>query len=602
MSYNQVANLDFQQIKTALKEFLRAQSDFTDYDFEGSSLSILIDLLAYNTYYTAFNTNMVANELFLSSATLRDNVVALAKQLGYRPRSASAPSASINFDVTFTGSSPDTIFLRKGTGFNTIFDESLYQYVVIEDQEANVVNNIASFRDVQIYEGSLVTNKYIVNTSLKSQRFIIENPGADISTVRVRVFESNYSSYFDHYEFAENILNVEGNSKVFYIEEIDDERYEIFFGDGVFGRSLENGEVIEVSYLVTNGPATNGARSFTFSGVLEDLSNNSNYPVSINILTGSTVPANGGETIEAITDIKFKAPRFFGTQNRAVTAADYASIIVGRNIYPAVSDIISYGGEEEDPPQYGVVKVVIKPKDSPFLSSFTKNEIVRKLRPFMVGCTHAMIVDPSILYIELDSTIYYDRSRTTQRPEEIRTKVISAIERYTNLSDTEKFNGKFRYSKFICVIDEADKAINSNQTLIKMRKDFYAQLNLESYYEVCYQNAFDRDCLGPTIESTGFTVVEYPNDTVYLTDNAGKIVLYKLDPLSGDRIVLNDDIGTVDYVKGEVRIPRLTIIRTTFDDNRIELRVKPLSNDVVALRNVFLDVDIAKSKFTARPE
>jgi hypothetical protein len=600
MSYVQVNNLDFNEIRVALIEYLRAESDFTDYDFEGSTLSVLIDLLAYNTYYTAFNTNMVVNELFLSSATLRDNVVALAKQLGYKPKSITSPVAYVNYDVEFTGTAPSVIFLRKGTGFNTIFDDNLYQYVVIEDQEASVVNGKAEFRSMPIYEGSLVTNSYTVNTSLKSQRFVIDNPGADISSIRVRVFESQNSSSFEFYEYSDNILNVTKDSKVFYVEEIEDEKYEIFFGDGVLGKKLENGQFIELSYLVTNGSLTNGARTFTFAGVLEDVNGTSNYPVNITVYNNISVPSSGGEEIESISNIKFNAPKYFGTQDRAVTAQDYAAII--RNIYPAVADIITYGGEEARNPEYGKVKVVIKPKNTALLSSVTKQEIARKLKPYMVGSVTVDIEDPSIVYVEMNSKIYYSRSKTTQRPEEIKNKVISGLEEYLKQSDTEKFNGKFRYSKFISVIDDSDRAINSNETSIIMRKDFIPKLNSTFFYEVCYQNEFKKDCEGPTVMSTGFVVSEYPNNTVYFEDQDGKIVLYRLDSLSGDKIILNDSQGIVNYEKGEILLYDLTIIKGSFDDNRIEVRVKPLSNDINALRNVYLDVDIARSKFTANPE
>ena len=600
MSYVQVNNLDFNEIKTSLIEYMRAQSDFTDYDFEGSTLSVLIDLLAYNTYYTAFNTNMVVNELFLSSATLRDNVVALAKQLGYKPKSITAPIAYVNFDVTFTGSSPNVIFLKKGTGFTTIFDNNLYQYVVVEDQEAPVVNNIANFRNIPIYEGSLVTNSYTVNTAVKSQRFIIDNPGADISTIRVKVFESQNSTSFEFYEFSNNILNVTKDSKVYFVEEIEDERYEIFFGDGSLGRKLDNGEFVEVSYLITNGSLTNGSKSFTFAGVLEDVNRNSNYPVSISIFNTNTVAAAGGEEIETINEIKYNAPKYFGTQDRAVTAQDYGAIV--KNIYPAVADIITYGGEEARNPEYGKVKIVVKPKNTALLSNTTKQEIIRKLKPYMVGSVTADIEDPSIVYVEMISKIYYDRSKTTQSPEEIRSKVISGLDQYLRQSDTEKFNGKFRYSKFISVIDDSDRSINSNQTSVIMRKDFFPSLNSTFFYEICYQNEFDLDCEGPSVMSSGFVVSEYPNDTVYFEDSAGKIVLYKLDSITGDKITLNDSLGIINYEKGEVLLYNLTIIKGSFDDNRIEVRAKPLSNDINALRNVYLDVDIARSKFTAYPE
>jgi len=600
MSYVQINNLDFNEIRVSLIEYLRAQSDFTDYDFEGSTLSVLIDLLAYNTYYTAFNTNMVVNELFLSSATLRDNVVSLAKQLGYKPKSITAPVAYVNFDIVFTGTAPTVIFLKKGTGFTTIFDDNLYQYVVVEDQESAVVNGTANFRTVPIYEGSVVTNSYTVNNALKSQRFVIDNPGADISSIRVKVFESQNSSSFQFYEYSDNILNVNKDSTVYYVEEIEDEKYELFFGDGVLGRKLDNGEFIEVSYLVTNGSLTNGARTFTFAGVLEDVNGSSNYPVNVTVLNTNTTPASGGEEIESISQIKYNAPKYFGTQDRAVTAQDYASII--QNIYPSIADVITYGGEEARNPEYGKVKVVIKPKNSAFLSSITKQEIIRKLKSYMVGSVTVDIEDPSIVYVEMNSKIYYSRSKTTQRPEEIRSRVISGLNQYVLQSDTEKFNGKFRYSKFISVIDDSDKAINSNQTSIIMRKDFYPSLNSTFFYEICYQNQFDRDCEGPSIMSTGFTVSEYPNDTVYFEDMNGKIVLYRLDSISGNKITLNDSQGIVNYEKGEVLLYDLTIIKGSFDDNRIEVRAKPLLNDINALRNVYLDVDIARSKFTAYPE
>ena len=600
MSYVQINNLDFNEIRVSLIEYLRAQSDFTDYDFEGSTLSVLIDLLAYNTYYTAFNTNMVVNELFLSSATLRDNVVSLAKQLGYKPKSITAPVAYVNFDVVFTETAPTVIFLKKGTGFTTIFDDNLYQYVVVEDQESAVVNGTANFRTVPIYEGSVVTNSYTVNNALKSQRFIIDNPGADISSIRVKVFESQNSSSFEFYEYSDNILNVNKDSTVYYVEEIEDEKYELFFGDGVLGKKLNNNQFIEVSYLVTNGSLTNGARTFTFAGVLEDVNGSSNYPVNVTVLNTNTTPASGGEEIESISQIKYNAPKYFGTQDRAVTAQDYASII--QNIYPSIADVITYGGEEARNPEYGKVKVVIKPKNSAFLSSITKQEIIRKLKSYMVGSVTVDIEDPSIVYVEMNSKIYYSRSKTTQRPEEIRSRVISGLNQYILQSDTEKFNGKFRYSKFISVIDDSDKAINSNQTSIIMRKDFYPSLNSTFFYEICYQNEFDRDCEGSSVMSTGFTVSEYPNDTVYFEDMNGEIVLYRLDSISGNKITLNDSQGIVNYEKGEVLLYNLTIIKGSFDDNRIEVRAKPLLNDINALRNVYLDVDIARSKFTAYPE
>ena len=397
---------------------------------------------------------------------------------------------------------------------------------------------------------------------------------------------------------ADNILGVDGTSKVFFLDEIEDERYEILMGDGVLGKKLENNARIEVSYLVTSGPASNGVRSFVFSGVLENTNNVS--PTSFTTTINSTVAASGGEEIESTQKIKYTAPKAYGTQERAVTADDYEAIV--RKVYPATSDIIIFGGEDQEPPQYGKVFIVLKPTDASYLTSLTKNKIVADLKKYVVASVEPQIVDPSILYVEMNSKIYYNSLITDQTPTQIRDKVIGSIQSYIDTSDTEKFNGKFRYSKFVGVIDDADKSINSNLTSLTMRKDFYPSLNSTFYYEVCFQNAFDEDCDDPVLSSTGFRVTEYPNFDVYVEDRNGKIILYRLDTVTGDKVVLDNDIGDIDYVRGELKMYNLTIIKGSFFDNRISVRVKPLSNDIKAMREVYLDVDVANSSFTAYKE
>ena len=598
MPYTQVSNLDFKQIKTSLKEYMRAQSDFTDYDFEGSTLSVLLDTLAYNTYYTAFNTNMVVNELFIDSATLRDNVVALAKQLGYRPKSATSPTAYVSFTVTYTNATTDTeLLLKKGTGFTATYDNNVYNYVVLDDVKAQVANGVATFTDVAVNEGTQLTNTFVINSASKSQRFILDNKNIDTNTIRVKVFPTG-GSFNEPYLVADNILGVDGTSKVFFLDEIEDERYEILLGDGVLGKKLENNARIEVSYLITSGPESNGVRSFVFSGVLENPNNVS--PSSFSVTINSTVAAAGGEEIESTQKIKYTAPKAYGTQERAVTADDYEAIV--RKVYPATSDIIIFGGEDQEPPQYGKVFIVLKPTDASYLTSLTKNKIVADLKKYVVASVEPQIVDPSILYVEMNSKIYYNSLITDQTPTQIRDKVIGSIQSYIDTSDTEKFNGKFRYSKFVGVIDDADKSINSNLTSLTMRKDFYPSLNSTFYYEVCFQNAFDEDCDDPVLSSTGFRVTEYPNFDVYVEDRDGKIILYRLDTVTGDKVVLDNDIGDIDYVRGELKMYNLTIIKGSFFDNRISVRVKPLSNDIKAMREVYLDVDVANSSFTAYKE
>ena len=598
MPYTQVSNLDFEDIKTSLKEYMRAQSEFTDYDFDGSALATLIDTLAYNTYYTAFNTNMVVNELFIDSATLRDNVVAIAKQLGYRPKSATAPTAYVSFTATYGNPTTDTeLILKKGTGFISSFDNNVYQYVVTDDVKAQVINDVATFTNVEVKEGTQLVNTFTVNTSLKSQKFILDNPNIDTNTIRVKVFPTG-GSFSEPYLVADNILGVDATSKVFFLDEIEDQRYEILMGDGVLGKKLENNARIEVSYLTTAGPESNGVRTFVFSGVLENP--NGVTPSAITTSITSTVASAGGEEIESTQKIKYTAPKAYGTQERAVTAQDYEAIV--RRVYPATSDIIIFGGEDQDPPEYGRVFIALKPTDASYLTSLTKNRIIQELKKYVVASVEPKLVDPSILFVELTSKIYYNGEMTDQTTSQIRDKVIGSVQSYLDTSDTEKFNGKFRYSKMIGVIDDADKSINSNLTSITMRKDFYPSLNSTFYYELCFQNAFDVECDDPVLSSTGFRVTEYPNFDVYVEDRNKKIVLYRLDSVTGEKVVLDSDIGDIDYEKGELKMYNLTIIKGSFFDNRISVRVKPLLNDVKALREVYLDVDVANSSFTAYKE
>ena len=598
MPYTQVANLDFDNIKIQLKEYLRSQNDFTDYDFEGSALATLIDTLAYNTYYTAFNTNMVVNELFIDSATLRDNVVALAKQLGYRPKSATSPTAYISFTVTYTNTTTDKeLNLKEGTGFVSNYDNVIYNYVVTSDVKAQVINNVATFTNVPIREGTVLNSEFVISTVSKNQRFILDNPNIDTNTVKVTVYPSG-GTFNEPYLLADNILGVDGTSKVFFLDEIEDERYEILMGDGVLGKKLDNNTRIDVSYLATAGPASNGVKAFVFSGVLEN--ENGVSPNAFTTSIVSSVPSAGGEEIETTQKIKYTAPKAYGTQDRAVTANDYEAIV--RKVYPATSDIIIFGGEDQDPPEYGKVFIVLKPTDASYLTSLTKSQIIADLKKYVVASVEPQIVDPSILFVEMSSKIYYNSGMTDQTPANIRDKVISSIQTYIDESDTEKFNGKFRYSKFVGVIDDADVSINSNLTSLTMRKDFYPQLNSTFYYEVCFQNAFDSDCDDPVLSSTGFRVTEYPNFDVYVEDRSGKIVLYRLDTVTGEKVVLDSNIGDIDYVKGELKMYALTIIKGSFFDNRISLKVKPLSNDIKAMREVYLDVDVPNSSFTAYKE
>ena len=457
------------------------------------------------------------------------------------------------------------------------------------------------FEDVELVEGTLLNTVTTYNSAVKGQRFLIENSNVDINTLTIRIFDNNNSSVSTEFKKADNILDptIDSNSKIYFVNEIEDENYEVIFGDGILGQKLENGNIIEMYYVITHGKDVNCAKAFTFGGVLND--GNTNLSVPHNVINITTLEkAYGGEDIESIAKIKYLAPKFFSSQNRAVTSSDYEVIV--RNVYPAISDIIVFGGEEQVPPDYGKVFLSIKPSDASFLSAYTKQQIQKDLKKYSVGSIRPVLVDPSILYVEMDSNIYFDGTKTELLPQQVASNAAQAITEYLKTSQTEKFNGKFRYSKFVSVIDESDRAIKSNLTSVTLRKDFIAQLNSSSFYEICYQNPFDRDCDNPVVSSTGFITLEYPNYTTYLEDRSGKIVLYRLDSVSGEKIVLNDSLGDIDYAHGEIKLYDLTIIKGSFSDNRIELRVKPASNDVSVLREVYLDVDVAKSKFTATKE
>ena len=593
MPYNQLTNLDYFEIRNSLRDYLRANSDFTDYDFEGSVFSNLLDLLAYNTYYTAFNTNMVANEMFLDSATLRDNVISIAKQLGYTPRSATAPEADINctIDVSSAGTLNSLVF-KRGSGFITTIDNGLYQYILQDDAKAAVNGNQAIFENLKIYEGTLI--KQYLTVGSNAPEVILDNVGIDVSTIRVNVYDSSTSTTFNIYTLSENILTLSPASQVFFVTEVEDENYKVSFGDGTLGKNLTPGQYVEVTYMVTAGEVTNSARVFTFNGVVED---ENGVIFGINDVDVTVNSASyGGASIETVDSIKRNAPSLFGTQNRAVTSADYEAIC--RRIYPSIADVYSFGGEESNPPEYGKVKIVIKPSNAAFLTSFTKRQIQNEIKKFSVGSVTPEIIDSSILYIELKSKIYFQSSLTNKKPDAIRSAIIKNVESYLKNSDTEKFGGKFRYSRLVSAIDSTDKSVRSNLTEIIMRKDFYPSLNNKAYYELCFNNPFDYDNDELALTSTGFVVQEYPNFTSYIEDRDGKIVLYRLDSQTGTKIILNSNIGNINYVTGEIQMFDVTIIKGSFDDNRIEVRLRPQFNDIIAIHEMFLDVDIAQSTFT----
>jgi len=596
MPFTKYTNLDFDQIKTSIKDYLRANSTFTDFDFEGSNFSVLIDTLAYNTYITAFNSNMVVNESFLDSATLRENVVSLAGNIGYVPRSRTASSAQISFDVTTSVNTP-TLTLKAGIVCTGSANDSTYTFAIPEDVSANVVNGTASFNNINVFQGIFLTKQFLHDGSL-DQRFILNNSFIDTSTIKVYISTSSNTRGLE-YTLSENIFNVNKDSRIFFINEVQDEKYELRFGDGIIGKKLGedgDGDYITVDYIVTDGRDGNGASSFTFSGTLEaaDTSKTIIDPGTVTITTNQS-SINGGE-IEPIDSVKYYAPRLYSSQYRAVTARDYEAII--KKIYPNTESVSVIGGEQLSPPQFGTVQISIKPKNGSFVSDFNKEQILSKLKQYSVSGINQKITDLKILYVELDSSVYFDYSQVSSL-DELKTSVTDSLQKYSESLDLNKFGGRFRYSKTQQVIDNTSTAITSNITKVIIRRDLRADLNIPVQYEICFGNKFNVKPQGRNIKSTGFKL-SGESSTVYLTDTPdsdlkkGTISVFKINE-NGNAINVFKEVGTIDYEKGEIIFGPLNITETSVSGDVIEIQAFPESNDVVGLRDLYISLNIPKS-------
>jgi hypothetical protein len=600
MPFTKFTNLDFDQIKTSIKDYLRANSTFTDFDFEGSNFSVLIDTLAYNTYITAFNSNMVVNESFLDSATLRENVVSLARNIGYVPRSRTASKAQISFDVS-TSTSSKTMTLQAGLVCVGNSNNTSYTFSVPENISTKVVDGVASFSAINIYQGTFLTKQFVVDGSL-DQRFILDNSYIDTSTIVVYTKGIADSGLGREYFMVDNILNIDSNSEIYLLQEVQDEKYQLLFGDGYFGKKLENGSVITVTYIVTDGKDGNGASNFSFSGSFRGSSDEIIIPSNVVTITTNQSSQNGGD-IESIDSVKYFAPRVYESQYRAVTARDYESII--KKIYSDTESVAVVGGEELDPPEFGTVTISIKPKNGTYVSDFNKSLILSKLKQYSLSGINQKITDLKILYVEIDSSIYYNSSQTSGS-DSLKTKVQSSLSNYASSVDMNKFGGRFKYSKVLQVIDNTDSSITSNITKIRVRRDLKVLTNQFAQYELCFGNKFHIDFKGFNIKSTGFKISTDP-DTVYLTDVPNKTSTGELDgsgmgilsvvktlPDGTNKVVVTS-AGSVDYVKGEIRLGTVNIISTILANSIIEIQAYPESNDVVGLKDLYLTFDLSKS-------
>ena len=598
MPFAKFSNLDFDQIRTQIKDYLRANSNFTDFDFEGSNFSVLIDTLAYNTYISAFNSNLVVNESFLDSATLRENVVSLARNIGYVPRSKTAARASIIFQAQ-TGSSSPTLTLQPGLVCTGAQDDTSFVFSISEQVTTVVNNGIAQFGTTEdplkVLEGTFLTSQFIVDGSLE-QRFILENGSIDSSSIVVYVKGAADPGLGNQYKEVDNIVNVNSSSETYLIQEIQDEKYELLFGDGIFGKKLENGAVITVQYIVTSGVEGNGPSIFSYAGSLEDSLGNVVVPTVVPTITTINAASNGGE-IEPLDSIKYFAPRLYSAQYRAVTARDYETIV--QSIYPNTESVSVVGGEELSPPEFGTVFITIKPKNGEFVSDFDKNNILTKLKSYSLTGINQKIVDLQVLYVEVDSFIYYNSSQVAN-VNDLKSKIITSLTSYAKSSDLNRFGGRFKYSKVLNVIDNIDKSITSNITRVKIRRNLNALINQFAQYELCFGNRFNVKPEGLNIKSTGFRI-QGQSDTVFITDTpnadklTGVISIVKRDETTGTNIVVVKSAGTVDYVHGEVNLTTINKVSTDKPNNIVEVQAFPDSNDVIGLQDLYLEFNIPNS-------
>ena len=612
MPFTQFTSLDFDQIKAQIKDYLRANSNFTDFDFEGSNFSVLIDTLAYNTYINAFNANLVANESFLDSATIRENVVSLARNIGYVPRSKTASVATIKLgDIEISDNLADPqipfITLRAGLVCVGSANNSTYRFSIPEDITSTRMVTIngkryAQFDDnISVHEGTLLSRIFLVDTSI-DQRFILDSPNIDSSTIRAYVKGLNDSGIGRKYSPVDNILNIDNKSEIYLMQEVQDEKYELMFGDGLFGRKLENNQTITARYIVTDGETGNGASEFSFQGTFSNQVGALIQP-NDNVTVTTVQSSSNGAEVEDLASIKYFAPRIYSAQYRAVTPRDYEAII--QTIYPKTESVAVVGGEELDPPQFGRVQISIKPKNGTYVSDFDKQQIKNKLKSYAIAGINSQIVDLKILYVEIDSTVYYNTSQIADSST-LRTTIIGALNQYANNVEINKFGGRFKYSKMNQLIDRVDNAITSNITKVRIRRDLKALTNQFAQYELCFGNRFHVNSAGMNIKSTGFTVAG-SSKTVYFTDipnkdangdldgsNMGTLTVISVNEKNEKKVIVKD-IGTVDYKKGEILINTVNITSTVADNNLIEIQAFPDSNDVVGLKDLYLSFNVSNS-------
>ena len=603
------SNLDFDQVKTTLQEYLKSNSNFTDYDFEGSNLSTILDVLAYNTYITSYNANMITNEVFIDTATLRKNIVSLARNIGYTPRPRQAARATVSFFINTSNitPAPANVTLKKGpvAASTGTFGGQSFVFSILSDITVPVQNGIAYFNDVEIYEGTLLTQTYTYSARIPNQKFILPNIGVDTDLIAVTVNPTEASATQTKYSSQDNLFEVKSDSKVYFLQEIEDERYEIFFGDGIFGKALEDGNFITINYITSNGDAANGVSSFNFAGRVQYTRNASTYNVTtgISLLTTGII-ASGGETIESVESIRKFAPRIYASQNRAITANDYESLIPAK-IYPETESISVFGGEDLVPPQFGKVFISIKPKTGDFLPNLVKEQLKLKLKKYAVAGIIPEILDLKYLYLESDSKIYYN-SNLAESAAFVSSIVQNNSNKYAESSEMNKYGARFKYSKFLSIIDNSSEAITSNITTLIMRRDLRVVLNSFAEYSIGFGNEFYiKRMSGYNIKSSAFRIAGITDD-VYISDLPntnrinGSLFFFTVPSVnSTSPTIIKRNVGTIDYKNGVVTLNPINVQSGMLKDGQtiIEISACPQSNDVIGLQDLYLQLDINNSNF-----
>ena len=603
------SNIDFDQIKVSIRDYLKANSNFTDYDFEGSNLSTIIDTLAYNTYISSYNANMVSNEVFIDSATLRENVVSLARNIGYVPRSRKAATATISFEVNVAAKNISTITLQPGivATSSLLFGNQSYVFSVLEETKATVSpGGIASFQNVPIYEGTFVKQSFAVSSRTPNQRFILTNTGIDTSLLKVIVKRDESSTVSRVFRQFDSLYKIDSQTPIYFLQEVENERYELLFGDGIFGMELSESALsyIETTYVVNSGELGNNISQFSFAGQLLD-QNGAAVTTGISVIS-TEIASYGGSSIESVESVKKYSTQIYSAKNRAVTASDYEAIIP--QIYPETESVSAYGGECLEPPAYGRVFISVKPHNGTHLSSSIKRSIANDLRRYSVAGIIPEIVDLKYLWLESDSNVYYN-TNLSSGPENVKSTVLSNILTYSNSSQLNKFGGRFKYSKFQKVIDDSSEAVTSNITTVAMRRDLEAALGQFGEYEICFGNRFyirnpgkppvmDNEVIGYNIRSSGFKVSGL-SSTLYLGDTpnsdlkTGSLLFFKLNSPT-EVVVVKKSVGTIDYIKGEVKLNPVKFIQTEMNrkSSLLEISATPYSNDVIGLQDLYLQLDM----------